>query len=156
MDQNQKTSVTETPIAEAIMPVKNVVGDTIKKVAAYLVVAVVCLIVLNMVIKNLVSDETADKLNKVDNKISLIDSSVNSSLDSMRNEQRFFQDRMYTIESRQLQFRNKIDMNSRAITRLSAEQLKLKRIYNEKIRTVDGYSASQLDSFFSNRYNHKK
>ena len=156
MDQNEKTTVTEIPVAQAVPPVKSAVGDTIKKVAAYLVVAVVCLIVLNMVIKNLVADETADKLIKVDNKIALIDSSVNRSLDSMRNEQKFFQDRMYTIESRQLQFRNKIDMNSRAITKLSVEQLKLKRIYNEKIRAVDGYTPSQLDSFFSSRYNRKK
>jgi hypothetical protein len=127
-------------------------ASTVKKVAAYVIIAVISLIALNMFIRALVGNETSSTVKEVNN----IARSIKDSMNIISNEQKFLEDRMYSIESGQIKFTDKLQQNSRAISKLTAEQQKLKKIYNEKIRVVNGYSYGQLDSFFSNRYHRKK
>jgi hypothetical protein len=152
MEQKESSTVTNTQV---VAPITNAVENTIKKISIYLVIALVCVIVLNQIIKNIVAQETSNKLKGVEDKITNVDNSIKKSLDSFKNEQKSFLSRIYVIESKQQQFKNKIDINGSEISKLSIEQEKLKKIYDEKIHTVDGYTVFQLDSFFSSRYGKK-
>ena len=73
-------------------------------------------------------------------------------IDSIHQDQSFLLSRMYEMEQKQLIFNEEIGRNNMLIEKQSIELSKLKKIYNEKIRTVDNYSYSQLDSFFAERY----
>jgi len=73
-------------------------------------------------------------------------------IDSIRVDNQFVAKKMTDMETNQIQFFEIIKKNNEAIQENNRQLLILKRLYNAKINSVNGYSVSQLDSFFTNRY----
>lgn len=73
-------------------------------------------------------------------------------IDSLKQDNQFIVERMYELEKKQTLFFDMINQNNDLIKENNKELLRLKRIYNEKINSVNGYNVSQLDSFFANKY----
>lgn len=73
-------------------------------------------------------------------------------VDSLKQDNQFIVQRMYELEQRQTLFFDLINQNNNLIKENNRELLRLKRIYNEKINSINGYNISQLDSFFAKKY----
>lgn len=64
-------------------------------------------------------------------------------------------DSMDELETDNLRIANMLVENSNQIDQYNRELRELKKQYREKIRNVDNYTASELDSIFSNKYGWK-
>lgn len=73
-------------------------------------------------------------------------------VDSILSSQKFIEERMFQLEKGQIIFQEAITKNNSLITETNKQIDNLKRIYNEKIKSVNNYSIRDLDSFFANRY----
>lgn len=73
-------------------------------------------------------------------------------IDSIKADNQLVSKRMVDMEINQIQFFDIIKKNNEAIQENNKQLLILKRLYNAKINSVNGYSVSQLDSFFTSRY----
>jgi hypothetical protein len=77
---------------------------------------------------------------------------LETKVDSISENQNFLISRIYQMEENQLHFSDAINRNNMLIQRNNQQLDKLKKVYNEKITTVNHYSYNQLDSFFAKRY----
>lgn len=77
---------------------------------------------------------------------------IETKIDSLKTDNAFIMERMYELEKKQTLFFDMINQNNDLIKENNKELLKLKKIYYEKINSINGYSVSQLDSFFTSRY----
>lgn len=64
-------------------------------------------------------------------------------------------DSMDELEADNLHIADMLIQNSNQIDEYNRELRELKKQYREKIRNVDNYTASELDSIFSNKYGWK-
>lgn len=80
---------------------------------------------------------------------------IQKKIDSVQENNKFLTHRFYEMEERQITFNKAINKNNDLISQNNTEMAKLKKIYNEKINTASTYSISQLDSFFSARYENR-
>jgi hypothetical protein len=77
---------------------------------------------------------------------------IEKKIDTLQANDKFLTERIYEIESRQIQFYDAINENNKAIHQNNEELSRLKKLYNAKINNVDHYSINDLDSFFRTRY----
>ena len=77
---------------------------------------------------------------------------IDKKIDSLKDDNKFIVERMYELEKRQTMFFELINQNNDLIKENNKELQKLKKIYNEKINSVNSYTVTQLDSFFTSRY----
>lgn len=77
---------------------------------------------------------------------------IETKVDSLKVDNQFIVQRMYELEKNQIMFFDMINQNNLLIKENNRELLNLKRIYNEKITSINSFNISQLDSFFTNRY----
>lgn len=78
--------------------------------------------------------------------------SIGLKVDSLKQDNQFIVERMYELEKKQTLFFDLINQNNVLIKENNKELTRLKRIYNEKINSINGYNVSQLDSFFTSKY----
>lgn len=78
--------------------------------------------------------------------------SIDLKVDSLKQDNQFIVERMYELEKKQTLFFDLINQNNVLIKENNKELVRLKRIYNEKINSINGYNVSQLDSFFTSKY----
>lgn len=77
---------------------------------------------------------------------------VQTSIDSIKNDNKFLIERVFEMEKNQIAVQESIDQNT-ALIEISNQKIdKLNKIYHEKIRNTNSYTPSQLDSFFRARY----
>lgn len=77
---------------------------------------------------------------------------IDKKVDSLKMDNQFIVARMFEYEKNQKMFIDMINENNDLVRKNNNELQKLKKIYNEKISSVNGYNISQLDSFFTVRY----
>lgn len=73
-------------------------------------------------------------------------------IDSVLQSQKFLTERMFELEAKQIFFQESIDKNNSLVVETNKSIDKLKRIYNEKIKSVNNFTIRDLDSFFAIRY----
>lgn len=119
----------------------------LQKVLQYVLVVFACFVCLYFLIKS-ASGDNSEQIKQVNSTVKAIQATV----DSMNETQSFLAERMMEMESRQISFDEKIDENNRQLARNTVELSRIKKMYYEKIRSVNSYSTSQLDSFLRARY----
>lgn len=77
---------------------------------------------------------------------------IDKKIDSIMDNNKFIMERMFELESKQIVFLDMVNENNFLIRENNRELVNLKRIYNEKINSVNNFNISQLDSFFTTRY----
>jgi cell division protein FtsB len=77
---------------------------------------------------------------------------IESKVDSLKTDNQFIVERMYQMEKNQAMFFDMVNKNNELIQENNKQLSKLKKIYNDKISNVGTYDVSQLDSFFTKKY----
>jgi len=77
---------------------------------------------------------------------------IESKVDSLKTDNQFIVQRMYEMEKNQAMFFDMVNKNNELIQENNKQLRKLKKIYNDKISSVGTYDVSQLDSFFTKKY----
>ena len=77
---------------------------------------------------------------------------IEEKIDSVKVYNEFISEKVVQLEQNQEIFNDIINKNNELITQNNKELGKLKRAYNDKIKTIGNYNVAQLDSFFSKRY----
>jgi cell division protein FtsB len=77
---------------------------------------------------------------------------LHSEMDSLKQIVEFSAGRLMQLEVSQMNVTDMIMENNRIMHDTKKEIIKLQKVYNEKIRSVDNYTRSQRDSFFTKRY----
>jgi len=72
--------------------------------------------------------------------------------DSFAKANLILQSKIDSLQSNQQQYFDLIKKNNDLIQQNNNNLIQLKKLYNEKINSINNYSTSQLDSFFTNRY----
>lgn len=85
-------------------------------------------------------------------KVTVDNKKIEDKIDAIKSDNDLIMQRMRELEENQTVFFDLIDKNNTLIEQNNKELVKLKKAYNDKINNVNGYSVSQLDSFFRNRY----
>lgn len=75
-------------------------------------------------------------------------------IDSISQYNKSLSDEILSLEENQAALNNLIHDNNDLIQENNNQLIKLKKLYNAKIDSVNGYTISQLDSFFTKRYPH--
>jgi len=73
-------------------------------------------------------------------------------VDSIKQDNNFILSRMYELERNQALYYDEIGKTQQLIMNNNNSILKLQKIYNEKIKSINNFNVAQLDSFFTNRY----
>jgi uncharacterized membrane protein len=73
-------------------------------------------------------------------------------IDSLNKNQLELNNKIIQLENSQTVYYHQIDSNNMLIKNNISEMNKIKKLYNEKISSVDSYNTHDLDSFFTNRY----
>lgn len=81
-----------------------------------------------------------------------VNQKIETKVDSLKVDNQFIVQRMYELEKNQIMFFDMINQNNLLIKENNKELLNLKRIYNEKISSINSFNITQLDSFFTSRY----
>ncbi len=118
----------------------------LKKSGDIIIFALVGFIVLYLILILFIGTPSYVKETIQDNK------KIEVKIDSLHESQKFIEDRMMQLEKNQFMFFEAIDQTNSKIDENNRKLDNLKRVYNEKIRSVDNYTISQLDSFFTARY----
>jgi hypothetical protein len=77
---------------------------------------------------------------------------IEEKIDSVKVYNEFISEKIVELEQNQEVFNEIITKNNELINENNKELSKLKRAYNDKIKTVSNYNVAQLDSFFAKRY----
>lgn len=85
-------------------------------------------------------------------KVIIDNKKIEDKIDGIKSDNDLIMQKMRELEENQTVFFDLIDKNNTLIEQNNKELIKLKKAYNDKINNVNGYSVSQLDSFFRNRY----
>ena len=108
------------------------------------IILIIIPIILIYVYFNLKTGDTKQTLS--DNK------HIEEKIDSVKVYNEFISEKIVEIEQNQEIFNEIITKNNELINENNKELSKLKRAYNDKIKTVSNYNVAQLDSFFAKRY----
>lgn len=152
MIQETKASLPAEGDGSLTVKVASEAPSSFKKMIQYVVLATFCFIVLYFVMNSLFGSGDSRQIKEVNASVK----SIQGKIDSINAGQNFLVERMYEMETRQLEFNDKLKENNKLLNRNFYELSKIKKMYNEKIRVVDHYNYSQLDSFFTNRYKTRK
>jgi hypothetical protein len=76
-------------------------------------------------------------------------------IDSLNNNIKKYEEENKKIDSVITQYNHEIERVNNNITRIKNEKTIVKEIYHEKIISIDTFNRSQIDEFFSNRYNNR-
>lgn len=77
---------------------------------------------------------------------------IEKKVDSLWSENDFRNERLYEIELSQIRLEEELKKNNILVSENNKKINELKRIYNEKIRSVDHFTIDDIDSFFAKRY----
>jgi hypothetical protein len=124
------------------------IKNLFSKIDRKLIVDLVVLLIPIMLIYLYFYLENSPEIKKVngDNK------KIEQKIDAIKSDNDLIMQRIDEFEKNQTVFFDLIDKNNFLIEQNNKELIKLKKAYNDKINNVNGYSVSQLDSFFRNRY----
>jgi|ERR1044072_639815 uncharacterized protein HemX len=74
-------------------------------------------------------------------------------IDSLLEKNKALEARTLVLEQKAAEQNAKVEKNNAQIQKNLTELDKIKKQFNEKITAVDNYTSSDIDSFFTNRYN---
>jgi len=77
---------------------------------------------------------------------------IEEKIDSVKVYNEFISEKIVKLEENKQIYNDIINKNNELINENNKELSKLKRAYNDKIKTVSNYNVAQLDSFFTKRY----
>ena len=78
---------------------------------------------------------------------------LQKSVDSLLERNKALEERTAVLEQMVTEQNAKVEKNNTQIQKNLTELDKIKKQFNEKITAVDNYTPSDIDSFFTNRYN---
>jgi cell division protein FtsB len=77
---------------------------------------------------------------------------IEQKIDTLKTNNDFITQRMFELEKNQIQFYDIINQNTELQRQNNQQLIKLQKLYNAKINSVNNYSIDDLDSFFRARY----